>query len=99
MKRAEIQEKIKQYQDELAKYDSVPEDRFHFGTILQFVTNSGLKWYIIKTGEESWSNLKANPAEGSKTLAEFILTAVNSNVGPFEVYEFNPKPQPFYAKE
>ena len=99
MKRSEIQKKIQEYQDALARYDSVPEDRFHFGTILQFVTRSGQTWYIIKTGEEAWNNLKVGSGVASQTLAEFILTAIQANTGPFEVYEFRPQPQPFFASE
>ncbi|MFY3741602.1 MAG: hypothetical protein HMLIMOIP_002060 [Candidatus Nitrosomirales archaeon] len=94
MKRAEIQEQIADLQSKLDIMNRVPSDTFPFGTVVVFSAASGSKWHYLKTGEETWLNLQVNTA---KDLASWILTAVESNVGYFEVYELKVQPTPFFA--
>lgn len=98
----DLQAKLDSIQAKLNVVNRVPEDRFSIGTIALFSAATGLKWYYVKIGEESWTSLKGNlPGEGlpsgSKSLAAWILYAVESNIGYFEVYEMKVHPTPFFA--
>ncbi len=97
MNRLEIIAEIQRYELMLQRYDSVPEDMFNFGTIIRIAANNNVtKWHLIKDGEESWRYLDGN---GSKTLAEWILEAIDVGLGYFEVYVLSPGNTPIYINE
>jgi hypothetical protein len=78
----------------IAILESVPEDLFHFGTVVLFAATGGVKWYVVKTGEELWSKLSGG---AEQDLASWVLEAVESNIGYFELYELKVEETPFYT--
>lgn len=93
-KKTEIQAKINELEEQLAILNTAPEDTFNIGTVVLFSATGNKKWYRTKTGEETWRNI-ANNSE--KSLAEWILEAIDSNTGYFEVYELRVQNSPFYT--
>lgn len=83
-------------QAQLTVLNRVGSDTFSIGTIMLFSAASGAKWYYVKIAEETWASLRGgNP--GTKALEEYVLDAVNSEIGYFEVYEVSIKPAPFFT--
>jgi hypothetical protein len=74
---------------------AVPEDTFHFGTIVLFAAAHSVKWYIVKVGEELWSKLSSEG--GERDLASWFLEAAESHIGYFEAYEMTVAETPFHT--
>ncbi len=98
-RREDIQDHINELQAQLDILNSAPEDTYSFGTVAVFAAATGDKWYYVKIAEESWSKLKRSSAstEIARALSEWILHAVNSNIGYFEVYILTVEETPIYA--
>lgn len=73
--------------------NAVPDDLFSFGTVVVFSAANNVRWYYHKTAEETWTSNTGV----EKDLAAWILTAKESSIGYFEVYELRVQPAPFYA--
>lgn len=88
-RKTEIQDRIAKLQAQLAIINRTPSDTFHIGTVVVFSSNQNkVHWYYAKTGEEAWLDLKDGTVE--KPLADWILNAVESGIGYFEVYDMVP---------
>lgn len=94
MTKAEIQAQITALQVQLGILNSAPSDTFPIGTVVVFSASSGSKWYRVKTAEETWKNLLG---AAEKTLAEWILESMESNIGYFEVYVLKVQETPIFA--
>lgn len=91
----ELQEQIAELQAEVNILNSAPSDTYPFGTVVRFVANSNTtKWHYIKTSEETWLSMEAS---SSRSLSEWILDAVNSDIGYFEVYLLTVAGSSFYS--
>jgi hypothetical protein len=93
--KAELQAQITLLQAQLAQLNSIPEDTFPFGTIaiISYGPGGVGKYYRVKVEEETWKNL-VNSDE--KSLSEWIVEAIDSNIGYFEVYVAVAEEVPFY---
>ena len=91
-----ITAKITALQVQLAILNRVPPDTFTFGTTVVFASGPGgkYKWYYVKTGEETWMNFKDGT---EKDLARWILAAMESDIGYFEVYVLVVQSTPIFA--
>jgi hypothetical protein len=92
--KGELQAQLAETNRQLALINRVGNDNFSIGTIAVFDAPNTNKWYYAKVAEELWENLKGGE---QKSLADWIFKAEESAIGYFEVYEMNPKPQPFYT--
>lgn len=94
-RRQDIEAHIAHYQEQLAKLNRMPEDRFNIGTMMVFSAQGGTKWYIRKVAEEAWTKLNSSH---QNDLAGWIFEAEETG-SYFEVYEMRTQPQPIYAKD
>lgn len=94
--RDEVVAGIAKLQARLAVIDRINEDTFTFGTVVVFSAATGSKWYYIKTGEELWLDMQ-NDIRGEQQLIEWILGAIDSEIGYFEVYVLDTRATPFFA--
>jgi hypothetical protein len=98
-----LQEQLNKIQSKLDILNRVPEDTYPFGTIIRFAANgNAVKWHIMKIDEESW--IKIGPGFNSSTTVaqstgDWILEAVDSNIGYFEVYVLTVGNAPIYTSE
>ncbi len=101
-KKAEVQAEIDKLQAKLNKLNRIGNDNFVLGTVLRFAANQNtVKWHIIKVTEELWVYIGsglAGSTTNNGTLEDFILEALDSGVGYFEVYELKTQPNPFYTE-
>lgn len=94
---SKLQKEKEAIQDRIDKFLSVPEDTFPLGTVMLFSAASGAKWYIRKNSEESWIKLTGTGV--AQELATWILEAVESSIGYFEVYRVVTQETPFFVNE
>ncbi len=95
--RQEIIDEIAELQALLARYDAVPEDNFNFGTIIRIAANQNLtKWHLLKVAEDTWKYLGG---QAEKSLQEWILQAIDQNLGYFEVYVLEAQENPIFVNE
>ena len=91
----DIQTNIAKLQAELALLNSVAEDTFSFGTVVVFSSGS-TKWHYVKVAEEAWKPMGSSSVP-ERSLAEWVLNAVQANIGYFEVYVLTVAATPFFA--
>lgn len=89
-----LQDDKREIERKLDIIDRVPGDTFPLGTIAVISLASGRKWYIIKTDEETWQDIKRG---NEKDLAQHIFDTVEANSGYFEVYIMTTDETPIYA--
>jgi hypothetical protein len=95
MTRAEIIAEIARLEAQLVILNLVPTDSYPFGTVVVFAAdNNRTKWHYLKTGEEAWKKFGFTT---EMTLAEWILSAKESEVGYFEVYVLTVAANPIYT--
>jgi len=74
-----------------------PTDIYPLGTIVRFAANNNTtKWHYLKVGEESWSYLESRTVD--KELARWILEAMESTIGYFEVYVLTVAATPIFTQ-
>lgn len=93
--RETLQAEIAEANRKLAILDSIPEDTFNFNTVI-LISGPNFKGYWVKTGEESWRNLKTN---NQKDLASLLFEHVEAHIGYFEVYVLTPGASPIYVND
>lgn len=96
-RKQELLDQIAELQAEVTILNTAPSDTYPFGTVVRFVANSNTtKWHYLKTSEETWLSLEGGSGD-SKSLSEWILVAVESGIGYFEVYLLTVAGSPFYS--
>lgn len=94
-KKQDLLDQIAELQAEVNILNTAPSDTYPLGTVVRFVANSNtIKWHYIKTSEETWLSMESSI---SKSLSEWILDAVDSSIGYFEVYLLPVADTPFYS--
>lgn len=88
-----IQAQIAELNRQLGILNSAPADTFPLGTVVVFNAATGSKWYYFKVAEETWASKDGE----EKDLASWILEAMDSNIGYFEVYKLLVSPTPIFA--
>lgn len=97
-RRDEIQREIEKLERKLALINRIPEDTFPFGTVALFSANENqTKWFIRKVEEEAWLGLTPTVDAVEKTLADWIMEALESEIGYFEVRILDVPNHPFFA--
>lgn len=100
--KAQVQTQIAALQAKLVILNRIPEDTFPFGTILRFA-GSNFKWHYMKVEEESWTPLNGGSStSGSYSLGPhpidyWVVSALDSNIGYFEIYVLSPAASPIFA--
>lgn len=87
---------IAELESELAVVNRVPEDTFNLGTIALFSPAAGPKWYYVKTAEETWRSMQANDSAAGP-LVDWVILALDSNIGYFEIYTLAPAANPIFT--
>ena len=95
--RSDLVAEIERLETLLARYDAVPEDTFNLGTVIRFAYNNNQgHWHLIKTAENTW---KYVGGQNERSLPEWVIHAIDANLGYFEVYVLSPGESPIYVNE
>jgi hypothetical protein len=95
----QIEQEIAVLQARLNNLNRVPTDTYPFGTVVRFAANNNTsKWHYIKTAEDSWKSLEED-INTEQDLASWILEALESSIGYFEVYVLTVANTPLFTSE
>jgi len=96
--REELQARLAETQRQINLLNGFPDDAFNFGTVIVMASgpNGMVKRYFVKVDEETWTDIKTNM---QASLAVFIMQAIESPTGYFEIYKMTVGATPIYASQ
>jgi hypothetical protein len=93
--RDEIVSQIADLEQTLSVVNRFPADTYNLGTVVVFAADhNNLQWHYIKVAEETWKKFGTS---AEATLAKWILSAIQSDIGYFEIYVLAVAPNPIYT--